>query len=49
MMTLKSAEKLNIIKDKKKIIKKFKKNKIIYQEDFLVNYDQLKFSNFITK
>ena len=40
MMTLKSAEKLNIIKDKKKIIDKFKKNKIIYQEDFLVNYDQ---------
>ena len=40
MMTLKSAEKLNIIKDKKKIIDTFKKNKITYQEDFLVNYDQ---------
>ncbi len=40
MMTLKSAEKLNIIKDKKKIIDTFKKNKITYQEDFFSNYDQ---------
>ena len=40
MMTLESAEKLNIIKNKKKIIDTLKKNKITYQEDFLVNYDQ---------
>ncbi len=40
MMTLESAEKLKIIKDKKNIIDTFSKNKIIYQKDFLVNYDQ---------
>ena len=39
MMTLESAEKLKIIKNKQEIINSLEKDEIYYKKDFLVNYD----------
>lgn len=39
MMTLESAEKLKIIKNKQEIINSLEKDDIYYKKDFLVNYD----------